>query len=268
MSGPRRIVVAVDASSDVRATAAAAAGYAARLGASIDGFFVQDQRLIDLARVAVARESSVLSGRGDLLDPAALQHQLHTRAARVERLMRREAERRGVAFAFTTCVGGCAAAIVESAVGADLLVLGRLADPISTRRRATPQVRRVVAEQAGAVLFPGPYLGDDEPATLVVRADGQLEQAIQDALGWLDPRRAIALWLLESQEPGVEQRARDTIAAAGRNLVRLRDVSTTRLDERIAAKPEGALWVLRRGTIDASLVAEALDAATGTVLLL
>lgn len=194
MRPPRRILLALDASSHSRAGLRAAVRLAAPTGAELVGIFVHDIALLRLAGLAGATEIDALSAEARAVERARLERQMEALARRARRALAREADRREVRWSFRTARGRVAAELRTAAGEADLLILGvrgwfpgrgpgstvraLLADPatpvlVLPRKSeierevyavaASPEEAAEVAEAAGAIAAPL-----EQPLTVLV----------------------------------------------------------------------------------------------------
>jgi nucleotide-binding universal stress UspA family protein len=81
----RRIVVAVDSSPHAQAALDAAAALAARMHAELEGLFVEDIDLLNLAALPFGREFNMATGQARPFDAGALREQMEAEIARMRR---------------------------------------------------------------------------------------------------------------------------------------------------------------------------------------
>lgn len=120
----RRILVALDASAASLGALAAAATLARRLGAALEGLFVEDEDLLRLAALPFAGLVRSPGGARERLDPAAAEATLRAVAAHAREALERTAAHQGLTSTFRVVRGRVAFEILEAAAGADLAVLG------------------------------------------------------------------------------------------------------------------------------------------------
>lgn len=118
----RRIIVAFDASPGSRAALEAAAGVAARLGAELEGLFVEDVDLLHLAGLPFARALGAGGHRG--LDAVSMERALRQQGERAEQAMARLGRRLSVPWRFRTTRGRVGAELLAAAAGAEIIALG------------------------------------------------------------------------------------------------------------------------------------------------
>lgn len=198
----RRIVVALDASRSSMAALEAAADLAAAVNAELAGLFVEDENLVRLAGLPLAREFDHLSDQPRSLEADALRRHMARQASRVKRALSQQAETRSVAWSFRTVRGHVTREVRAAASSADLLVLGaRGRSPGSmigsTARELLNEMPTLllVAPPTGArrgsvdVLFDGTEVGEraltlasdlaltrDRPLRVLIAPDGEEEK--------------------------------------------------------------------------------------------
>ena len=120
----RRIVVAIDSSSDASAALEEAAGLAARLHAELEGVYVEDINLVRLAGLPVGREIHFLTGKGRDFNADALETETRGQEFAARRAVEAAAARARVTCAFRTARGQVDAEVISAARHGDLLILG------------------------------------------------------------------------------------------------------------------------------------------------
>lgn len=120
----RRIVVALDASRSSLAALEAAAELAAALRAELAGLFVEDENLVRLAELPLAREYDRISPRPRPMSASELRRHIARQARHAERALSEQAETRKVTWSFRTVRGHVTREVRAAASTADLLVLG------------------------------------------------------------------------------------------------------------------------------------------------
>ena len=121
----RRILVALDASPESMAALDQAASLAVRLHAELEGLFVEDEDLINLARQPFAREVCRLTSTVQSLDTAKLEQDLRNQAGMARNALRQKAEALRLRWSFRIVRGRIEGAIESAAGSADLLAIGR-----------------------------------------------------------------------------------------------------------------------------------------------
>jgi nucleotide-binding universal stress UspA family protein len=131
----RRILVAVDASHHSLAALEAAAELAATMKAELEGLFVEDVNLLRAAEAPAALEVQYPFIEAAKLDLARMERQLRAQAAQARRALRVASERRQIKWSFRIVRGEVTPSVLEAALGADLLSLGKVSRPLIRRRR-------------------------------------------------------------------------------------------------------------------------------------
>lgn len=125
MTAPlRRILVALDASGPSLDALRAAATLAARLGAELEGLFVEDENVLRAAGLPVSRHLSVLGGARRPPAPGDVEAQLRAMAARAREALEQACAPQRLTFSFRVARGQVTLELLAAAARADLLVLG------------------------------------------------------------------------------------------------------------------------------------------------
>jgi nucleotide-binding universal stress UspA family protein len=198
----RRIVVALDASRSSMAALEAAADLAAAVNAELAGLFVEDENLMRLAGLPLAREFDRISERPRSMDAAELRRHMARQARQARRALSQQAETRRVTWSFRTVRGHVTHEVRAAASEADLLVLGsRGRSPGSMIGSTARELLRemptllLVAPPAGprrgsvAVLFDGTEKGEralalasdlalsrDRPLRVLIAPNGETDR--------------------------------------------------------------------------------------------
>jgi nucleotide-binding universal stress UspA family protein len=117
--------VALDASPESLAALDHAASLAARLQAELEGLFVEDEDLLNVARQPFAREVSRLTNIARSLDQATLEEDLRNQAALARRALRQKAEALRLRWSFRVVRGRLEGVIQSASASADLVAMGR-----------------------------------------------------------------------------------------------------------------------------------------------
>ena len=173
----RRILVALDASPDSLAAAAAAAELAALLEAELAGLFVEDIELLRLAESPLARQLDLLTASPRVAAAEDVERQLRVHAERARAELVRLADRAGIRWSFRVARGGVASEISAAAADADLVSLGRIGWTTRHKRALGTTVRALIS-QRGRVLLLERSVAIRPP--IVVLYDGS--DAARDAL--------------------------------------------------------------------------------------
>jgi nucleotide-binding universal stress UspA family protein len=122
---------------------------AARMGARLEGIFVEDIELLQLAELPFIREVRLQSRSEASMNPARMEQEFRVLARRAERLLGEQAARHNVSWTFRIWRGSIDSDLLGAALEADVLSLTRL----GARLACSPAVR---AGRSGiAVLFDG-----------------------------------------------------------------------------------------------------------------
>lgn len=184
----QRILVALDASPHSLAALEAAAELAASLNAELLGLFVEDVNLLRLTELPFSQEIGLFSTRRRRLRAAQLERQFRAQADRMRRRLARIAGRQQIPWSFRVVRGVIASELLQAALEADLLILGRRGGSLTVRRRLGSTARTILtrAPRLTLILQHGTQLG----LPVVVVYDGSV--AAQKAL-------AVAAYLIREQ---------------------------------------------------------------------
>jgi hypothetical protein len=180
-----RIVVSLDAVSEIHAAIEAAARLAVRWNAALHGVFIEDEDLLRLAGLPFARQVSLGAG-AEALTAAQTARQLRAFAETARRELAAAARRHDLRWSFEMVSGTAPADTVTTAAG-DFIVACAASRPIGAHFRIDTQWRRAVASGSGSLLLMRParaggtvvtVLHDREPASArVLEAAAQFAEA-------------------------------------------------------------------------------------------
>jgi len=154
----RRIVVTLDSAAVDAADLESLMRLARRLGADLEGVFVEDSDLLRLADMTFLREYRPTSQRAESFESARIQQEFRVLARRAERVLAESAARRGVALSFRTWRGSIERELL-SGVEADILAVMRLGTiTFQPARRRVPELVSTY------------YDGSEEPAKALLTA--------------------------------------------------------------------------------------------------
>lgn len=122
---PRRVVVALDASSFSLAALEAAAEMAAQIGVALHGVFVEDINLLRLGQLAIVREVGAQTALSRPLDLEVVERSLRAHARQVARALAEVAARTQVVSSFEVTRGAVLEELLKAAEGAGLVAVGR-----------------------------------------------------------------------------------------------------------------------------------------------
>jgi len=269
----RRILVALDTSHDSLTALEAAVDLAATLEAELLGLFVEDTSLLRLAGLAVAREMRYPFITAARLDRARMERALRAQAEQARRALAAASERRHVAWSFRVVRGEVASEVLEAAMEADLLTLGKASRRIirsvrvgSTARAATERAPCCVLmlQRDVGIQPPVVVIYDDTPTgqkaiTMAARLAGQeigdlTVLILADTLDEAQRLRAEAADLLRKWDLDLKVRYR-----------RLADTSSTTLTREVQSRGGGML-VLGGTILDREALQRLLDAVDCPVM--
>jgi len=165
----RRILVALDASTNSRAALAAAIGLAETFHSEIMGLFVEDINLLRLAELPFAREVRFGELAVRRFELETIERKLRARAALLRRELEDLATEHKVPSSFRVLRGPIDRELLTAAVEADLLALGRMGHSLAHRPRLGSTAQMAVARAPSAVLL---VKADVENGPIIVLYDG------------------------------------------------------------------------------------------------
>lgn len=175
----RRIVVALDSSSASLEALADAAVIARRLGAELEGIFVEDANVLRAAGLPFASQLSLPSGTARPLDRRALEAELRALAAAAREALAEAAAAGGVGWSFRVARGQVSVELLHAAGRADLLVLGRTGRSLSPGPGGT--ARRAASSAERPVLLHGGGTSVDRPLLVAYDGSASAERALDAA---------------------------------------------------------------------------------------
>lgn len=138
----RRIAVTLDACQVSSSTLEEAVLLAARMGAQLEGIFVEDIDLIQLAELPFLREVRSVSRSEIAINLTRMEQELRVLARRAERLLGEHAARQNVSWSFRIWRGSIDTELLTAATDADVFVLIRMGTTLA--RPATTKAVSVV----------------------------------------------------------------------------------------------------------------------------
>jgi len=227
----KRIAVTLDALDLSLAALDQAARLAGRMGAQLEGIFVEDIDLLQLAELPFLREVRRSSYSVEAMNLARMEQELRVLARRAERLLGEQAARHHVSWSFRVWRGSIDSDLLAAAMEVDVLALTRLGSVLARSHAARP------GRGAIAVLY-----DDNESARRALETAATLAAEQQVGLNVLLPvargkdaaalRQEVALQLGEQ--------------AGGAEFIPISDASLPSLLEALAGTDSAAL-IMQRG---------------------
>lgn len=214
----KRILVALDASTHSLAALEAAARLAANLHAELIGLFVEDENLLHLAGLPFAYEFNPSSAVRQPMSSEKMERQLKLQASQARHALQTAADRVEAQWSFRTVRGQVTASVLAAALEADLLAMGRVGRPLSSRSRLGSTAREASTRTRRSVLlvhhgrnlnYPVLVTYDGTPAAgIALETAVKMAQASSDELNvlLLAQTRADANQLKEDLSAGLERR--------------------------------------------------------------
>ncbi len=137
----RRIAVTLDALEVSAQALEQAVRLAERMGAQLEGIFIEDIDLIEISELPFVKEVRLVSRSETKIDLARMEHELRALARRAERLLSEQARRHNVEWSFRIWRGSIDSDLLAADIEADVLALSRLGAALrrgsSARSRST-----------------------------------------------------------------------------------------------------------------------------------
>ena len=161
----RRILVAMDGSSESGLALGSAARLAGSLAAELAGLFVEDVELLRLAGLPFASEAGVSSGVFRRLEPADIERRFRVTAERAREALRLTAVASGLRTSFRVTRGRVVSEILHAAPEADVVAAGKRSGHGPAGRRLGATSRSLITHVTVPILVGG---RQDVPAGPVV----------------------------------------------------------------------------------------------------
>lgn len=159
----RRLLLALETTGQDEAFFRSAAELAANLGIELSGLLVEDEDLMRMGELPVARQFNVLEGSLRPFAPGSLEREVRSELAQTRERLSRACERMGIAHSLRAVRGRPGPVIEEAAEDADLLVVAGTARPLSRRLeiRSTTLRAALTSQRSVLVLQRGGFSTSD-----------------------------------------------------------------------------------------------------------
>ncbi len=205
-----RILVAVDASSHSITCLEMAGALAESLHAELQGLYVEDINLINLAGLPFARELIYSSQTERVLTHPEMENRMRHQADNARQSMAKLAEVRRVSWSFEVVRGQVTATLLSAARESDLVIVGVSSAMPSVRIRLGSTARRLAVEAPCPVLLVGRGLDLTLPVVSLFDGSHGARHALEIAakLAQIDAKHLIVITVLppdrSSSEVGQE----------------------------------------------------------------
>lgn len=175
----RRILIALDASPDSLSALETSAWLAARMNAELRGLFVEDESLLRIAEIPLAREVPYFSAGGIPLNRERLELSFRAHAERIRSAL--AAQRARIVSSFRSVRGHVGVALSTAAEEVDLVVVGGAVWSLGPPSQISAAARHIISASVPVLLLP--KRGIPEPVHLVVFFNGtkSAEQGLEAA---------------------------------------------------------------------------------------
>lgn len=145
----RRIAVTLDAFEVSAQALEQAVRLAERMGAQLEGIFIEDIDLIEISALPFLREVRTVSRSENAIDLARMEQELRVLARRAERLLSEQAARHNVAWSFRVWRGSIDGDLLAADIEADVLALSRLGAALTSGKAARSRSTAVTVLYTG-----------------------------------------------------------------------------------------------------------------------
>ncbi|MGI9556409.1 MAG: universal stress protein [Solirubrobacterales bacterium] len=177
-----RVLLALDLSAESRAAAELAVELAAALEVEVEGLFVEDRELLDLAGHPLAREVATFEVVAQPVERIGLERGLRAQAARARALLAGVVGQRAISWSFRVVRGTVVDEIRTAAGEGDTIALGRVGWSTGPRRRLGRTVESLLAEGDRGVLVPGRRPAAGEPVVACYEGSSAGRQVLAAAV--------------------------------------------------------------------------------------
>ncbi|MEJ2008599.1 MAG: universal stress protein [Acidobacteriota bacterium] len=177
----RRILVALDASTQSLAALKTAVTLAAELGADLEGLFVEDINLMRVAMLPVARRILYPTGTEEPFDSSHMERELKLLARQAQESLATLAERFGIRWSFRVARGKVNVEILAAASESDLLTVGRSGWSLARRMQLGSTAQDAAINAPKALLLVKRPLAIDRPVMTVFDGSPLSEQVLKAA---------------------------------------------------------------------------------------
>ncbi len=192
----RRILVALDSSEHSQAALQAAADMAELLDAELAGIFVEDINLLHTAQLSFVNEIRFPMAEVCKFDQAQMEQYWQAQAAQARHELAVIARSKQISHSFEIVRGAVTSQLLNAALNADLLALGRLGRSLPGRTRLGSTAQTSVSQASGSVLLMGDGFNLRQPLVLIYDGTPAAQRALAVAieLARLNGRLRVLIW--------------------------------------------------------------------------
>lgn len=248
----RRILVALDASTQSLAALQTAVTLAAGLGADLEGLFVEDVNLVRVAALPIARRILYPSGDEEPLDRSLMEREMRILARQAEEALATLARHSGIRWTFRVVRGQVTVEVLAAASGSDLLTVGSSGWSLARRMQLGSTAQNAAINAPKALLLVKRPLAIDRPVMVFFDGSPDAEQGLKAAARFaLAFRSRLVVFLVNNSlqnTKALKHRAADIIKPKAIQAVfrPLHNADVLYLAEAVAAEAGGLLILCRR----------------------
>ena len=174
----KRILVALDASSQSEGALQYGVFLANQMQAQLTGIFVEDINLLRLSQLPFASEIRFAIRQTTRLDEVNMAQQLQLQAIRVRETVHRASKQHNLDWTFQVARGQVAAELLQAAAAADLLILGQTSRQLIASAHIGKTAQTAVSQEPGSVLITHSRANPDQPILLIYDGSAAADEAL------------------------------------------------------------------------------------------
>ncbi len=222
----RRILIALDSSTQSLSALEAAANIASLFDAELAGLFIEDINLLRVAQLPFVREVKYPGGEAADIDEAWMKRYWKAQALAAQQQLSEAAVNNAVRWSFTVARGRVTERLLAASVEADLLALGKLGRSWSQRDRIGTTARETMTNVSSSILLMGSAINLELPVLLIYEGQELSRRSLQFAaiLAQHSGRLRVLIWTddhdeaLDLKREVVEQLAEQELEISFRRL--------------------------------------------------
>ncbi len=201
----RKILVAVDTSTQSNAALEAAAAFAKVMKANIHGLYVQEEHWEQIGRLPSATMINELTGETRLLEEGTLDKQVQVLAKRLQRKLKTISRKQELSHTWRSVKGRVIEEILKAGKEVDLITIGRRSHSVLQRKRLGSTAKAIIDRSEKPVLVLTDGLSLNRSVTVVYDASEESKKGLQLALSIAKKNRS-NLFILVLNNRGDEEK--------------------------------------------------------------